>query len=74
MANIVKDGMNLKVGKDFVDAVTLKVPASRGELQINNKARFNWESSLPIDVTESVLRQAAREDGVKITLFISQAA
>lgn len=73
MATIVKDGMTITLGRDFADAVLLPQIASHGELQVNNKARFTWQSTLSIAESERALRLAALEDGVRITLFVSQA-
>jgi hypothetical protein len=73
MATIIKDGMTLKVGRDFVDAVTMDAPASHGRIQVNGKSMFDWVSSLAIVDAERILRKAASEDHARVTLFVSQA-
>ena len=72
MATIIKEGRTLKVGRDFVDAVT-GAAQSHGELMTTlNTSPMPWQSTLPIADTEHVLRVAAKEDGARITYFRSQ--
>ena len=86
MATILKDGMALIVGADFVDAVFLKDGSasarSHGDLEIapargqsgHRQMRFSWRSTLTQQATESVLREAARQEHKRVSLFISQSA
>ena len=69
---ITKHDKMLKVGKDFVDAVSGKI-ACLGECEIDNAKRFSWCSTFPIAQTEHALREAAKSEGKRVTLFISQA-
>lgn len=69
---ITKSETTLRIGKDFIDAVTGNTQ-SHGEIEVNGNKRYDWRSTLPISETEHALRLAAKQECVKITLFISQA-
>lgn len=69
---ITKLGTILKIGNDLADTFIGK-HASHGELEINNGKRYQWQSVFPIHESEKALRLAAKSEGCKITLFISQA-
>ncbi len=69
---ITKHENELRIGKDFVDAVSGK-PASHGSIELNGSIRYNWLSTFSVSDSERALRRAARRENKKVTLFISQA-
>jgi hypothetical protein len=71
MATITSDLKNFRIGKNFVDAETGKT-ACHGEIEVNGR-RYNWQSTIDISTTERVLRDAARKERKRVSLFISQA-
>lgn len=78
MANILKSGMALTIGKDFTDAAYAQAKQlnlkSHGTIEVGKrKSLFTWQSTLDIANSEHILRQAAKDDGVHVSLFTSQA-
>ena len=74
MATILKQDKGLKIGNDFVDAVTNNKLLSHGEIAVtHSNKRILWESTLPITDSEKILRQAAKEEGRRVIFFSSQA-
>ena len=71
MATIVSDLTALQIGKDFVDAVT-GATACHGVIEIGHRL-YEWQSTLPIADTEHALREAAKQEHKRVSLFISQA-
>jgi len=78
MASILKDGMALTVGKNFVDAACAQAKQlnlkSHGTLQVGTRrSLFTWQSTLDISNSEHILRQAAKDEGMHVSSFTSQA-
>ncbi len=78
-ATITLAGNKLSIGSDFVDAATGH-KQSHGWIELGNRSefpngsfRYEWESTLPINVSESALRQEAKREGRRVTGFMSQA-
>jgi len=70
---ITSDGDKLSIGRDFVDAVT-GVQLSHGELSTNaSTRRMRWRSTLNCVNSEHILRTCAKQEGKRITYFMSQA-
>ena len=70
---ITSDGDTLSIGRDFVDAVT-GVQLSHGELSTNKSIqRMRWRSTLDCVNSERILRASAKQEGKRITYFMSQA-
>jgi hypothetical protein len=69
---IASDLDNLRVGRDFIDAVT-GAKRSHGTATIAGKV-WPWESTLDQETTYKALRASAKREGARFGTFISQAA
>ena len=75
---VTREGKSLKIGTDFVDAVTGK-EKSHGSIELKRgpkgvPMRYDWKSTQDIAASEHLLRALALREGVRVTNFQSQAA
>ncbi len=70
---IISDGAMLKIGRDFVEAVTA-TPVSRGEVAVQHGRVLLWQSTTGMAASEHILREAAAREGRSIVYFMSQSA
>lgn len=67
---ITRSGDILKVGKDFVDAVSGKLHA-QGKVRIGEK-NLTWVSTMNCVESETLIRKAIKDEGKIISYFESQ--
>lgn len=72
MATLTLHDNTIRIGADFVDAMT-GTYKSHGALKTNRGIERKWQSTYPIAESEKALREAAKQDGSAITYFMSQA-
>lgn len=60
----------LSIGNDFVDCVTGK-KKSHGWVEVN-RVRYNWVSTVSLDLAEKALRKSAESEGKRVTGLMSQ--
>lgn len=72
MITITRSGDILKIGKDFVDAVSGTLQA-QGKIIVGVGGKeLTWVSTVNCALSEKVLRQAVEAEGKRITFFQSQ--
>lgn len=69
---ITRSGDILKIGKDFVDAVSGKLRA-QGRVRVGiNRKELTWVSTFNCIESETLLRKALKDEGCQCTYFESQ--
>lgn len=71
MSTVCRHGDILKVGNNFVDAVTGRLRA-QGKITMRGGMPLTWVSTLPIAETERILRRSAQLEARTVTYFESQ--
>lgn len=69
---IIRSGDILKIGKDFVDAVSGKLQA-QGRIRVGVSGKdLTWVSTMNCIDSETLLRKSVKDEGGRVTYFESQ--